>query len=368
MIILDLAGLFDKAQTGCYTRPLMTKKVKELAAIVQGEVVGNGEMLIEGITNIEAPAAGHITFVQDEKALRKLEASEISCLIVPGNLQSSAKTLILVKEPKLAWAKLLRVFYPLSPCAEKIFPEASIAKTAVIGKRVTIEPFARIAELAEIGDGAIIRSHVFVGENVKIGPNTILHPSVVIYENCVIGSSVIIHAGSVIGADGFGYVPTLSGQVKVPQVGNVVIEDDVEIGACVTVDRATVGSTRIGRGTKIDNLVQIGHNVTLGPHTVISAQTGISGSSKIGAHVTMGGKVGVGDHVEIGDWVTVGAGAGFPSGKKVPAKQIVFGEPARPYQEARKQIAAQLRSAEMYEEIKKLRRRLAELEKLSEKR
>src|SRR5205085_415899 len=157
----------------------------------------------------------------------------------------------------------------------------------------------------------------------------------------VVGASVIIHAGSVIGSDGFGYVPTAEKQEKVPQVGNVVIEDEAELGACVTIDRATIGSTKISKGVKIDNLVQIAHNVTIGPHTVISAQTGISGSSKVGAHVTMGGKVGLGDHVEIGDWTTVGAGSGFPSGKKVPEKQIVFGEPARPYQEARRQIGAQ---------------------------
>jgi UDP-3-O-[3-hydroxymyristoyl] glucosamine N-acyltransferase len=341
----------------------MAKKVAELAQIIQGKVVGDREILIEGITNMESPAPGHITFAQDEKVLRKLEATPIACLIVPTALHSSTKTLIQVKEPKLAWAKLLREFYPPPQYPEGIAREASVATTARIGKKVTIEPFARICEFAQIGDSTVVRSHAFVGENVKIGVNTLLHPGVVIYENCIIGSQVVIHAGSIIGADGFGYVATAAGQEKVPQVGNVVIEDTAEVGACVTIDRATVGSTVIGKGSKIDNLVQIGHNVTIGPHTVISAQTGISGSSKIGAHVTMGGKVGVGDHVEIGDGVIVGAGAGFPSGKKVPARQIVFGEPARPYQEARRQIAAQMRSAEMYEEIKKLRGRIAELEK-----
>ena len=178
-----------------------------------------------------------------------------------------------------------------------------------------------------------------------------------------LGSNVVIHAGTVIGADGFGYVATQTAHEKLPQIGNVVIEDDVEIGACSTVDRAAIGSTRIGQGCKIDNLVQIAHNVVIGPHTVISAQTGISGSCKIGSHVTMGGSVGVGDHVEIGDWTMVGAGAGFPSNKKVPGKQIVFGQPARPYAEARRQIGAQLRAAETLDDVRALKKRVAELDK-----
>ncbi len=341
----------------------MSKTVQELADLVHGKVMGDGKTPIRGITNIETPGAGLITFVQDEKSLQKLESSEIACLIVPPSLQSAAKCLIRVSEPKLAWAKLLRVFHPAAAYSKKISPKASIAKTARIGKRVTIEPFAVISELAQIGDGAVIQSHAYVGPKVHLGAHSVLHPGVVIYENCQIGSSVIIHAGSIVGADGFGYVATSTGQEKIQQVGNVIIEDEVELGACVTIDRATIGSTRIGRGCKIDNLVQVGHNVSIGPHTVISAQTGISGSCKIGSHVTMGGKVGLGDHVEIGDWTLVGAGAGFPTGKKVPAKQIVFGQPARPYQEARRQLAAQLRSAEMLEDIRELRKRVEELEK-----
>ncbi len=341
----------------------MPKTVEEIARIIQGKVLGDGRTLIQGITNIESPGPGLITFVQDERGLRRLEASDISCLIVPATLPQSSKPLIQVSEPKLAWAKLLAEFFPPAQYPGTVSSQASVAKTAKIGKGVTIEAFAAIGEFVEIQDEAVIRSHTCLAPHVRIGQKTILHPGVTIYENCEIGSSVIIHAGSIIGADGFGYVPTSKGQQKIPQVGNVIIEDDVEIGACATIDRATVGSTRIGRGTKIDNLVQIGHNVTIGPHTVISAQTGISGSSKIGSFVTMGGKVGVGDHVTIGDQTMVGAGAGIPSGKKIPPRQIVFGAPARPYKEARKQIAAQLRSHEMLEEIRKLKERVAALEK-----
>jgi UDP-3-O-[3-hydroxymyristoyl] glucosamine N-acyltransferase len=341
----------------------MTKTVLELAKIAGGKVVGNADLLIEGITNTDSPLEGHIAFIQDTKNLAALEKSPIACLIVPPSVNNSGKTLIQSENPKLAWAKLLRVFFPATPHSQTVSPNAFISKSAKLGERVTVEPFAFIGEDTEIGEEAVISGTAYIGKSVKIGPRSVIHPGVVIYENCRIGASVVIHAGAVIGADGFGYVHTANGQEKVPQVGNVIIEDDVELGACVTVDRAAVGSTRIGKGCKIDNLVQIAHNVAIGPHTVISAQTGISGSCKIGSHVTMGGNVGLGDHVEIGDFTMLGAGTGFASGKKVPPKQVWFGRPGRPYEESRRQIAAQLRAAEMMDDIKALKKRVAELEK-----
>lgn len=342
----------------------MTYKVKELAQFLNASVIGDGDIAIHGITNIEAPQKDFIAFVQNKKDLPALEKTGLACLIVPKDVQSSAKTIIPVDHPKIAWAALLRLFHPALPFSREVSTEASIDPQAKVGTKVTIEPFARISAGAIIADGAVIRSFVFVGENVHIGQDSILHPGVVIYENVILGQRVIVHAGSVIGADGFGYIATPSKQEKVPQVGNVVIEDDVEIGACTTIDRATIGSTVIGRDTKIDNQVQIAHNVIIGPHGAISAQSGISGSCKIGSHVTMGGKAGLGDHVEIGDWVMVGAGAGFPSNKKIPSKQIVFGQPARPYNEARRQIGAQLRSAETLDDVRELKRRVAALESL----
>ncbi len=340
----------------------MAFKLKELAEILKSRVIGNAEIPISGITTFEDPLPGCITFIQHKKDLQTLEATEIAGLIVPKDVASSSKPIIQADNPKLAWAQLLRVFHPGHPASGKVSPEASIAPTAHLGAGVTVEPFARISDHAVIEDGAVIRSFAFVGENVKIGKSSVLHPGVVIYENCLIGQRVVIHASSVIGADGFGYVATPARQEKIPQVGNVAIEDDVEIGACTTIDRATLGSTVIGRDTKLDNQVQIAHNVTVGPHSAISAQSGISGSCKIGAHVTMGGKAGLGDHVEIGDWVMVGAGSGFPSGKKIASKQIVFGQPARPYHEARRQIGAQLRAAEMLDDIRALKKRIAALE------
>lgn len=341
----------------------MAKTVQEISSLIQGKVIGDPQLTVSGITNIETPGPGLITFIQDPKHLENLENSQIACLIVPPSVNASKKTIIQVPNPKLAWAKLLGDFFPQRAFSKEISKMASIAKTAKLGKNVTVESFAVIGENCVIGDDAVILSHAVVGPNVKIGSRTVLHPSAIVYENCEIGNNAVLHAGCVVGADGFGYVPTGEKQEKVPQVGNVIIEDDVELGACTTIDRATIGSTRICKGAKIDNQVQVGHNVIIGAHTVISAQSGISGSSKVGAHVTMGGKAGLGDHVEIGDWTMIGAGSGLPSGKKIPGKQIIFGQPARPYNEARRQIGAQLRAAEMLDDIRKLKKKVESLEK-----
>lgn len=341
----------------------MSHTVSELAQKIQGKVIGDGETVISGITSVEEPLAGHITFLEDPRRLAALEATPIACLIVPKQVQASRKPLIQVDHPKLAWAQLLNLFFPAPKFPGSISDKAFVSPSARLGAGVTVEAFAYVGDGVEIGAGSVIRASSYLDRGVKIGEKTVIHPHVTIYANCLVGSHCVIHAGSVIGADGFGYVATPAGQVKVPQVGNVVLEDEVEVGACTTIDRATIGSTRIGRGVKIDNLCQIAHNVTIGPNTVISAQTGISGSSKIGAFVTMGGRVGLADHVEIGDQAILGAQSGVPTGKKVPPKQIWIGAPARQYAEARKQVAAQWRAAEMLEEIRKLRARVEELEK-----
>ncbi len=337
--------------------------VDSIAKIVNGTVVGDSSAQIENVTNSENPLKNHIAFAQDEKTLKALEASEITCVIVSKQVTQSSKILIQVEQPKHAWAKLLRALFPAKKFSGTISEKSAIAKSAKLGANVTVEAFANIGENVVIEDNAVIRSGSFIDENVKIGKNSVIHPNVVIYAGSVLGDNVIIHAGTVIGADGFGYVETQGEREKLPQIGNVIIENDVEIGACCTVDRAAIGSTRVGKGCKIDNLVQIAHNVQLGEHCAISAQTGISGSCKIGSHVTMGGSVGIGDHVEIGDWAMIGAGAGFPSNKKVPGKQIYFGQPARPYQEMRKQFGAQLRSAETLDDVRALKKKVAELEK-----
>ena len=341
----------------------MEKTLQELAALIQGKVLGDGSLKIKGITSVDLPAAGHLTFITDPKKLEEVEHKEFAALIVPEGIHSSQKPVIVSKHPKLAWAVLLSLFHPPHPFPGTISEQAVISKTARLGKQVTIEPFAFIGDHVTIGDGSAVRSHAYIDREVSIGKQSVIYPYCMLYPKTQVGNGVTIHAGCVIGSDGFGYVFDGAKQAKVPQVGNVVIENDVEIGPCYTIDRATIGSTIIHEGVKIDNLVQIAHNVEVGAHTCLSAQVGISGSSKIGKYVTMGGRVGLGDHCEVGDQVMLGAQAGLPTGKKIPPKQIWIGAPARPYQEMRKQVGAQLRAYETRELVLKLKKRIEVLEK-----
>lgn len=341
----------------------MSHSVQELSEKVCGIVAGDGKTSISGVTGFENPKAGAITFVTTPRDLKNLEATEIAAVIVPKTITESSKPLIQVDNPKLAFANLISIFYPARKYSGEISSEAHVAVTASIGDKVTIEPFAHIGAHAKIGNGSVIRAYAFVDEHVEVGENTVIHPHVSVYSGSKIGKNVILHSGAVIGADGFGFVFDGKAHAKLPQVGIVVIEDDVEIGACTTVDRAAMGETRIGRGTKIDNQVQVAHNVQIGAHCTISAQCGISGSTKIGNYVTMGGSVGIADHVEVGDGVMLGANAGVPPGKKIPPKQIWFGAPARPYDEMRKQFGAQLRAAENQEDLRELKKKVAAMEK-----
>lgn len=342
---------------------LMEKTLAELAALIQGTVIGDGTVQIRGVTGLEYPLEGYLGYVTDAKRLSDAERTPLAALIVPAQVSSSKKPMIQHQHPKLAWAILLGLFNPPLPDSKTISNQAFISKTAKMGREVTIEPFAYIGDEVSIGNRSTVRAYAYIDQKVSIGEEVVIHPHVMLYPNTKIGNRVTIHAGSVVGSDGFGYVFDGRKQAKVPQVGNVVIEDDVEIGACTTIDRATVGSTIIHQGVKIDNLVQIAHNVEVGTHTCLSAQSGISGSSKIGSYVTMGGRAGLADHVEIGDQVMLGAQSGVPSGKKIPPKQIWIGAPARPYQEMRKQVAAQLRSYETQRLVSELTKRIQALEK-----
>lgn len=342
----------------------MQKTLAELAQIVGGEVIGDKNTVITAVTNIETPVKGGLTFITDEKNLEKLHGIEITAVLVPPSISQFEKPLIQCAHPKLAWAKLLWVFHPSRKFDGKSSEKAFVHPSAKIGKEVTIEPFAFVGENSVIGDRSVIRAGAYVDRNVQIGTDTIVHPNVMIYEDCQIGNRVILHAGVVLGADGFGYVmDTSTGKhFKVPQVGNVIIEDEVEIGSNTTVDRATIGSTIIRRGAKLDNLVQIAHNCEIGEHSVASAQVGISGSCKVGKYVTFAGQVGLGDHCDIGDQAIIGAQAGLPTGKRIPPKSAFLGSPARPLEDMKKQFAAQLRSAETLQVVRSLVKRIEELE------
>lgn len=336
----------------------MGYKIREIAKAVGAQVIGDGELEIKGVSGLDRPEPGTLVFIQDPKDLACLEKSAAGCIIVPKSVSQSQKPLLQTDNPKLAFAKALHLLFPPEQFSGSVSAKAAVASSAKIGKNVTIEAFAYVDENAEIGNDSVIRAFSFIGNSVRIGSHTLIHPNVNIYEKTVIGNRVTIHSGCVIGADGFGFVIDGKSQVKVPQVGNVVIQDEVEIGANTTIDRATIGQTVIGKGTKIDNQVQIAHNVQIGEHCAISAKCGISGSCKLGNFVILGGGAGLADHVEIGDGTMLGANSGVPSKKKIPAKQIWFGQPARPYQEMRKQIAAQLRAHENQEGLAALAKRL----------
>jgi UDP-3-O-[3-hydroxymyristoyl] glucosamine N-acyltransferase len=342
---------------------MVTVPVKKIAELVKGEVSGNEALPISGITNIEAPLEHCITFVTDSTRIKELEETPISCILAPPGSASRVKTLILTPHPKAAWAGLLGFFHPPRKYGGRISDRASISPTAVISGGVTVEPFAFIGDRVKIGAGSAVRANAYIDSDVEIGENTVIHPNVTIYDRTQIGSRVIIHAGTVIGSDGFGYVFSGQEQIKVPQVGNVVIEDDVEIGANVSIDRATMGSTVIRRGVKLDNLVQVAHNVEIGAHSVASSQVGISGSSKIGSCVILAGQVGIADHCEVGDGAILGAQAGLPSKKKIPPRQIFFGSPARPYATEKRLLASQPFLADALKQLRDLARRIEALEK-----
>lgn len=349
---------------GTCTMP--TKSASEIAALIEGTVAGNPSTLISGITNIDAPLPGCVTFVSDPAKIQELEETPLACILAPPGSLAAKKTLIITANPKIAWAKLLVFFHPPRVFSGKISEKSFISASAVLGQNVTVEPFAFIGERAKIGNGSTVRANAYIDSDVTIGENTVIHPNVTVYDRAVIGSRVIIHAGTVIGSDGFGYVFTGKENLKVPQIGNVVIEDDVEIGSNVSIDRATMGSTIIRKGVKLDNLVQIAHNVEVGEHSVASSQVGISGSSKIGKNAILAGQVGIADHCEIGDGAILGAQAGLPTKKKIPPKQIYFGSPARPYDVERKLLAAQPFLGETIKQVRELARKIEQLEKALE--
>lgn len=327
------------------------KKIEELAEIVQGKVVGDKDILISGINNLENAKEGEISFILDAKKVEDAKKSLASAFLVAKEIPQINKPQIISENVKLSYAKILNVFFKREPHKEEIHPLACVSKSAKIGKNVSIGAFCFIDEEVQIKDNVRIFPNVFIGKKVIIGENSTIYPMVTIRENCIIGKNVIIHPGVVIGADGFGYVKDENDRhFKIQQIGNVVVEDDVEIGANTCVDRATFGTTRIGKGTKIDNLVQIGHNVEIGENCIIVSQVGISGSVKIGARCILAGQVGIKDHVNIGDDSVILGKAGVV--KDVPPKSIYYGMPAGPHIEQKRLEVLIKKLPELFEKIK----------------
>lgn len=336
----------------------MKKTLEEIASLIGGELIGDGKIQINNVNGIKEAREGEITFLANPLYRPFLNETKASCVITSKDIESAPLPLIRTDNPSLAFSKVISIFQP----RQEKEPPKGIDKTALIGRGVTlgkevaISAYVVIEEASSIGDSTAIYPYVYVGHNTKIGNNTKLYPHVSIRENSVIGNNVIIHSGTVVGSDGFGFVKVGGVHQKIPQTGSVIIEDDVEIGSNVSIDRARFGKTVIGKGTKIDNLVQIAHNVKIGPHSIIVSQTGISGSVSLGKEVTLAGQVGIVGHVEIGDNVIVAAQSGVS--KSIPANAVVLGSPAKPISEEKKILAYIRRLPELFKTVKELKERL----------
>lgn len=307
----------------------MTKTAGELAAAIGAELHGAADVQLTGVAAPERAGPHDLIYVEAAKHASRAAESGAACVIASENVTILGKTILRHAQPKVAFAKAAALLVERPPIATGIHPTAIVAPLARLGKDVSIGPYAVIGEDAHIGVGTQIGAHCVIGAGCWIGDACRIHPRVTLYARVRVGHRVEIHAGTVIGADGFGYVYGEDRYWKFPQVGLVEISDDVEIGANSTIDRGSLDDTRIAEGVKIDNLVHVGHNVQIGAHTVIAAQTGISGSSSLGHHVVVGGQVGIADHCTLQDGAIAGAQAGIPTGKTIRSGQTVWGTPAR---------------------------------------
>ena len=336
----------------------MKQSLADIAKLVGGEARGDAHLEISGIAPFEEASAHDIALAAEAKYLNRIDACGAGALIVPTTCEATRGNLVLVENPRAAFAKVMALFYPPARPRDDINERASIGRKVSMGSPVQIGPFVTIGDHAVIGDRVILQPGVVLGEGVIIGDDVTIGANVVIAERCRIGSRVLIHAGTVIGADGYGFAEAGQDYLKIPQTGNVIIGDDVEIGANNTIDRATFGSTRIGNGVKTDNLVHVAHNVSVGDHTLLIAQVGIAGSVTIGKHVILAGQVGVAPHVTIGDSVMVGPQSGIA--KSIPENQVVTGTPGMPH-------GLFLKVQRIIQTLPDLRKRLLRLEKKIDK-
>lgn len=342
----------------------MPRRLKEIAKFIDGELVGNGEVLIDGINGIKEAKEGELSFILNSKYEDLIKVTKASGVVVPKDLKKAFnKPLIKVDNPSIALSKIIELVLPERiPHPKSVNPSAIVSKSSSIGKNVGLGPYVVVEDGASIGDDTVVYPFCYIGKNTKIGKKCIIYPNVSIREEILIGDRVIIHSGSVIGSDGFGYEIQKDGTyVKIPQLGIVIIEDDVEIGACTTIDRARFSKTVIGKGSKIDNLVQIAHNVIMGPNCMIAAQSGISGSCELGRNVVFGGQVGLADHLKLGDFVMAGAKAGIS--KSFPANTVLFWYPAKPVDKVRDIIASVGLLPKLFARVHALEAKIKELEK-----
>ena len=335
---------------------------EQIANVIGGRVEGNKDAKVHTFAKIEEGTEGAISFLSNPKYTHYLYNTKSSIVIVNEDLELEKDvdaTLIRVKNAYESIAKLLQIYEASKPKKTGVAPQAYIAPSAKLGNNCYVGPFAYVGEGAEIGDGCQIYPHAVIGDNVKVGTNCIFYPNTTIYQGCKIGNNVTIHAGSVIGADGFGFAPGADGYDKIPQIGIVVIEDNVEIGANTCVDRSTMGATVIHKGVKLDNLVQVAHNVEIGENTVMSAQVGIAGSTKVGSWCMFGGQVGLAGHITIGDKTFLGAQSGVPGSLK-GGEELIGTPPMNPRAYFKSQAIFR-RLPDMYKDFNDAKKKIEEL-------
>jgi UDP-3-O-[3-hydroxymyristoyl] glucosamine N-acyltransferase len=332
----------------------MMRTARELADLLGAKLDGDASLELHGVAGPERAGPHDLIYIETPKHAARAAASAALAAVVPVDLALPGKTLLRAASPKAAFARAAAILAPVAMIAEGIHPTACVSATAQVGAGAAIGPYAVVEEQARIGAGTQIGAHCVIGRNSWVGESCRLHPRVTLYPGVRLGDRVEIHSGAVLGSDGFGYAFDGERYWKFPQIGLLEIGDDVEIGANTTIDRGSLDDTRIARGVKIDNLVQVAHNVQVGEHTVIAAQTGVSGSSVIGHHVVIGGQVGIADHCRLEDGAIAGAQAGIPTGKTIRAGEPVWGTPARPLSRFKEQYAWFARLPELAERIKKL--------------
>jgi UDP-3-O-[3-hydroxymyristoyl] glucosamine N-acyltransferase len=332
----------------------------ELASLVNGHVLGAADTPISGVSSLEEAKPGDLAYVEGDRFIKAARESQASAFVVARPLADLTRPQLVVANPKYAFVRIIQQCFIPPHQPRGIAQEIVKGVDVEIGPDASIWPFVTLGDRVKIGARVIVYPGVFIGDDCAIGDDCILYPNVTIRERCTIGNRVIIHSGTVIGSDGFGYVQQDGQHHKIPQLGTVIIEDDVELGANVTVDRATFGQTIIKQGTKVDNLVQIAHNVTVGPHCILVAQVGIAGSTRLGSHVIVGGQAGLTDHIEIGDRVKIAARSGVT--RSIASDQIVSGAPAMPHEVFLKTQALIARLPELRELVRNLERRVKALE------